>query len=124
MEAKAILKYARIAPRKARRVVDLIRGKQVEEALHILKFLPQHASLSIDKLVRSAVANAEELKAGDIDTLRISQAFVDHGPAFKRIKAGPMGRGMKRKKHTSHITIVLSGVVKKKAVQEQAKAKA
>ncbi|MBI5196991.1 MAG: 50S ribosomal protein L22 [Nitrospirae bacterium] len=109
METKAVLRYARVAPRKARRVVDLIRGKQVGEALHILKFLPQHASPIVDKLVRSAVANAEQQKLGDVDTLRITRACVDHGPAFKRIKAGPMGRGMRRKKHTSHITIVISG---------------
>ena len=109
METRAVLKYARIAPRKVRQVVDLIRGKQVGEALHILKFLPQHASPIVDKLVRSAVANAEQQKIGDLDTLKITKACVDHGPAFKRIKAGPMGRGMRRKKHTSHITIVLSG---------------
>jgi large subunit ribosomal protein L22 len=109
IEAKAIHRYARVAPRKARRVLDLIRGKHVEEALNILKFLPQHASLLIGKVVRSAVANAEQKKAGDIDTLVIAKATVDQGPAFKRVKAGPMGRGMKRKKMTSHITVVLHG---------------
>jgi large subunit ribosomal protein L22 len=110
MEAKAVLKFARVTPRKARLVIDLIRGKQVGEALHILKFLPQHASPIVDKLVRSAVANAEQQKIGDLDTLRITKACVDHGPAFRRFKAGPMGRGMRRKKHTSHITIILSGL--------------
>ncbi|MBI4714948.1 MAG: 50S ribosomal protein L22 [Nitrospirae bacterium] len=114
MEAKAILRYARVAPRKARRVVDVIRGKRVEEALHILKFLPQHVALSIGKVVRSAVANAEQGKVGDVDTLRITQAYVDQGPAFKRSKAGPMGRGMPRKKFTSHITVILKGEQGKK----------
>lgn len=108
MEARAILKYARVTPRKARRVMDLVRGKEVGEALSILKFLPQHASFIIEKVLRSAIANAKQKNIGDIDDLRVSEAYVDQGPAIKRFKAGPMGRAMRRKKFMSHITMVLS----------------
>ncbi|MCC6543382.1 MAG: 50S ribosomal protein L22 [Nitrospirae bacterium] len=110
MESKAILRYARVAPRKARRVMNLVRGKNVGEALNILKFLPQHASFTIDKVLKSAIANARQKNIGDVDELVISSAFVDHGPALKRFKAGPMGKGMSRKKHMSHITVVLSTI--------------
>ncbi len=108
MDARAILRYARVAPRKARRVMNLVRGKDVGEALNILKFLPQHASFTIDKVLKSAIANAKQKNIGDVDDLVISSAFVDHGPALKRFKAGPQGRAMARKKHMSHITVVLS----------------
>ena len=76
MEAKAILRYARLAPRKGRRVIDLVRGKDVGEALTILKFLPQHASFVIEKVLRSALANARQKNIGDVDDLVVSQAFV------------------------------------------------
>lgn len=108
MEARAILRYARVAPRKARRVIDLVRGKEVEEALTILRFLPQHASFTVEKVLRSAVANAKNRNIGDIDDLVVSKAYVDQGPALKRFKAGPMGRAMQRKKYMSHITMVLA----------------
>nr|AKQ01349.1 50S ribosomal protein L22, large subunit ribosomal protein L22 [uncultured Nitrospirae bacterium Rifle_16ft_4_minimus_16961] len=108
MEARAILRYARLAPRKGRRVIDLVRGKDVGEALTLLKFLPQHASFIIEKVLRSAIANAKQKNIGDIDDLVVSQAYVDPGPALKRFKAGPMGRAMQRKKCMSHITMVLS----------------
>ncbi len=108
MEAKAILRYARMTPRKGRRVIDLVRGKDVGEALTILKFLPQHASFIIEKVLRSALANAKQKNIGDVDDLIVSQAYVDQGPALKRFKAGPMGRAMTRKKYMSHITMVLA----------------
>ncbi len=108
MEATAILRYGRVAPRKARKVIDLVRGKDVGEAISILKFLPQHASILIEKVLRSAIANARQKNIGDIDDLVVSQAYVDPGPALKRFKAGPMGRAMQRKKCMSHITMVLS----------------
>ncbi len=108
MESKAILRYARVAPRKARRVINLVRGKNVGEALSILKFLPQHASFTIDKVLKSAIANAKQKNIGDVDDLVISSAYVDHGPALKRFTSGPMGRAMRRKRHMSHITLVLS----------------
>lgn len=108
MEARAILRYTRVAPRKARRVIDLVRGKDAGEALTILKFLPQHASFIIEKVLRSAIANAKQKNIGDIDELVLSKAYVDQGPALKRFKAGPMGRAMSRKRYMSHITMVLS----------------
>lgn len=108
MEATAILRYARVAPRKARKVIDLVRGKDVGEAISILKFLPQHSSFIIEKVLRSAIANAKQKNVGDIDELVVAQAYVDQGPALKRFKAGPMGRGMPRKKFMSHITMVLT----------------
>ncbi|MDD5435235.1 MAG: 50S ribosomal protein L22, partial [Nitrospira sp.] len=94
MEATAILRYARVAPRKARKVMDLVRGKDVGEAISILKFLPQHASFLIEKVLRSAIANAKQKNIGDVDELMVSEAYVNQGPALKRFKAGPMGRAM------------------------------
>jgi large subunit ribosomal protein L22 len=114
MEARAILRYARVTPRKGRRVIDLVRGKDVGEALTILKFLPQHASFLIEKVLRSAIANARQKNIGDVDDLIVSAAYVDQGPALKRFKAGPMGRAMKRKKYMSHITMVLAPKTKAK----------
>ena len=107
MESKAILRYARVAPRKAKGYKSC-SWEKVGEALNILKFLPQHASFTIDKVLKSAIANAKQKEIGDIDDLVISSAYVDHGPALKRFTAGPMGRAMRRKKHMSHITVVLS----------------
>ena len=114
MEARAIHRYARVTPRKARLVIDLVRGKGVGEALSILKFSPQHASFIIEKVLRSAVANAKQKNIGDIDELVVSKAHVDQGPALKRFKAGPMGRAMKRKKFMSHITMIVAPKVKGK----------
>ncbi len=108
MEAMAKLRYARVAPRKARKVMDLVRGQDVGEAINILKFLPQHASFLIEKVLRSAIANAKQKNIGDVDELKVAEAFVDQGPALKRFKAGPMGRAMTRKKYMSHITMVLA----------------
>ena len=106
-EARAVLRYARVTPRKARQIVDLIRGRRVEEALQILQFIPRRAAPMVAKLLRSAIANAEQKNLGDVDELVVAQAYVDQGPALKRYKAGPMGRAMPRKKYTSHITVVL-----------------
>ena len=102
------MRYARLAPRKGRRVIDLVRGKDVGEALTLWKILPQHDYFNIEKVLRSAIANAKQKNIGDIDDLVVSQAYVDPGPALKRFKAGPMGRAMQRKKCMSHITMVLS----------------
>ncbi len=113
MEAMAKLRYARVAPRKARKVMDLVRGQDVGEAINILKFLPQHASFLIEKVLRSAIANAKQKNIGDVDELKVAEAFVDQGPALKRFKAGPMGRAMTRKKYMSHITMVLAPKVSK-----------
>jgi large subunit ribosomal protein L22 len=107
MEAKAVTRYVRIAPRKARLVTELIKGKPVEEALTILKFVPKKAARLVDKTLRSAVANAEQNPNIDVDTLYIKRIFVDGGPTMKRWRARAMGRATKIIKRTSHITVIL-----------------
>jgi large subunit ribosomal protein L22 len=109
MEAKAVLRYVRVAPRKARLVVDLIRGKSAEEALTILKFTTRHAARVIEKVLKSAVANASQKEMGDVDTLWVSRALVDGGPVMKRMQPRAMGRANIIRKRTSHITLILSG---------------
>ena len=108
-EAKAVLRFVRVAPRKARAVVDLIRGQQVVQALAVLKFTPRAAAKVVEKLVRSAVANAEQKELGDAESSRISKAFVDCGPTYKRFHARAMGRASSIHKRTSHITIIVEG---------------
>ncbi|HHU69494.1 MAG TPA: 50S ribosomal protein L22 [Thermoanaerobacterales bacterium] len=107
MEARAVARYVRIAPRKVRIVLDLIRNKDVDEALAILKFTPKAASPIVYKLVNSAAANAEHNYNMNRDNLYISQAYADQGPTLKRFKARAMGRAGMIRKRTSHITIVL-----------------
>lgn len=106
-EAKAILRFVRIAPRKARMIVALIRGQQVPQALATLKYTPRAAAKVVEKLLRSAVANAEQKELGDADGMRISKAYVDCGPTYKRFRARSMGRANAVHKRTSHITIVV-----------------
>jgi large subunit ribosomal protein L22 len=106
MQARAILKYARITPTKARKVINVIRGKQAGEALLILKYMPHRGARIIEKVLRSALANAEQKNPRvDIDNLKIVKAFVDQGPMMKRIEERAMGRANIIKKKTSHITI-------------------
>ncbi|HEY5593955.1 MAG TPA: 50S ribosomal protein L22 [Nitrospiria bacterium] len=107
-EAKAILRFVRVAPRKARLVVDLIRGHQVGEAFNILKFTPRSASRVVEKVLKSAVANAENLEIGDPDDLWVTRVYVDGGPVLKRFRARSMGRANPIKKRTSHITVVVA----------------
>ena len=118
MEAKAQLRYLRMSPMKARRVVDLIRGKKTSEALDILRFAPQAASEPVYKLVQSAIANArEKAKAEgerfDERELVVSTAFVDEGPTMKRIQARAQGRAFQIRKRTSHVTVVVATPKKK-----------
>jgi large subunit ribosomal protein L22 len=108
MEATATAKHIRITPRKARQVIDLIRGKMVGDARSILSFTPLHAARIVKKVLDSAVANAEQKKLGDVDTLKVAKAYVSQGVAMKRMQARAMGRGNMIKKRTSHITLVLS----------------
>ena len=113
MEAIAKVRNIRITPQKARRVVNLIRGKQATEALGILKFAPQAASEPIYKLVAAAVANAKVKgeNAGaviDEDDLVISEAFVDEGVTLKRFRPRAQGRAFRINKRTSHITVVVA----------------
>lgn len=108
MQAKAVARTVRIAPRKARLVVDLIRGKQVGEAVAILKHTPKAASPIVEKVLKSAVANAEHNYEMDVNNLVITQAYVNEGPTLKRFRPRAMGRASQINKRTSHITIVLS----------------
>jgi large subunit ribosomal protein L22 len=108
MEAKAVARYIRIAPRKVRLVVDLIRGKQVGEALAILKHTPKAASPVVEKLLKSAIANAEHNYEMDPNKLVVGKVFVDQGPTLKRFRPRAMGRASRIHKRTSHITVVLN----------------
>ncbi len=107
MQSKAILRYARLTPRKARRVVDLVRGKNAGEALLALKFMPYRGAHYVAKVLRSAIANAEQ-KNADAEKMRIQSVFVDEGPVMKRMEPRSMGRANTIKKRMSHITILLS----------------
>jgi len=107
MEVKAVTRYVRISPRKARLVTELIKGKPVEEALTILRFVPKKAARLVDKTLRSALANAEQNPNIDVDTLYIKRIFVDGGPTMKRWRARAMGRATKILKRSSHITVIL-----------------
>ncbi|WP_400164654.1 50S ribosomal protein L22 [Brevibacillus sp. TJ4] len=108
MEAKAVARNIRIASRKVRLVVDLIRGKQVGEALAILKHTPKAASPVVEKLLKSAIANAEHNYEMDPNNLVVSKIFVDQGPTLKRFRPRAQGRASRIHKRTSHITVVLN----------------
>ncbi|MCL6634689.1 MAG: 50S ribosomal protein L22 [Peptococcaceae bacterium] len=107
MEARAIAKYIRISPRKVRQVVDLIRGKKVDEALAILRYTPKRAAEAVTKVVKSAAANAENNLQMDRDELFIKACYVDQGPTLKRYQARAMGRADILRRRTSHITVVV-----------------
>ena len=113
MEAKAKARFVRVTPQKARRVVDLIRGKQAGEAVAVLKFAPQAAAEPVLKTVQSAVANAVEgakrnSERLDESDLFISEVFVDEGPTLKRFHPRAQGRASQILKRTSHITVVVT----------------
>ena len=107
-EVKATAKYIRIAPRKVRIVMNLVRGKSVADALAILKFTPKVGADAVEKVLRSAIANAEDNFDMDVDRLFISSAFVDQGPTLKRIHPRSRGQAFKILKHTSHITVAVN----------------
>lgn len=107
-QAKAIARTVRIAPRKVRLVVDLIRGKQIGEAVAILRHTPKAASPVVEKVLKSAVANAEHNYDLDVNNLVISEVFVDEGPTLKRFRPRAQGRASAINKRTSHITLVVS----------------
>jgi len=118
MEATATLKYLKASPQKVRLVVDLVRGKRVEEALSILRFTRKSCAKDLEKLVRSAVANAQNREAGaDVDDLVVSRIYVNEGPREKRIQPAPMGRAYQVQKRKAHITVHVSDEVK--AVNER-----
>ena len=110
MESKAALRYLRIAPRKVRLVGELVRGQPVGKALAILRYTPKAASKPIEKLLRSAIANAEDLSKGqvDVDRLVVRRFLVDQGPTMRRFMPRAMGRANRVNKKTSHVTVVLS----------------
>ena len=107
MEAKAILRYARISPRKVKIVIDLIRNKPVGEAMGILKNTPKAASEILIKLLNSATANATANHNMDVEKLYVAETYANPGPILKRIMPRAQGRAFRIKKRTSHITIVL-----------------
>lgn len=107
MEAKAIAKTVRIAPRKVRLVVDLVRGKSVAEAAAILRLTPKASSVVVEKVLKSAAANAVNNLKMDKSLLYVKEAFVDEGPTLKRYLPRAKGSGNRILKRTSHITIVL-----------------
>lgn len=107
MEARAIARYVRVSPRKARLVVDLVRGKSVADATNILRFTQRAAAEPVAKVLASAAANAEHNLKVKPETLFVSQAFVDEGPTIKRIRPRAQGRAFRIRKRSSHITIVV-----------------
>lgn len=111
MEAKSIHKYIGTSPRKMRLVIDLIRGKSVDQAIEILHFSPKHSSADAVKVLRSAVSNLmnkDENTKHEVSDLFVKEAFVNQGPTLKRISAAPMGRAYKIRKRSNHVTIVVA----------------
>jgi len=106
MEARTRAKYVRTAPRKIRLIGDMIRGKKVEDASNLLRFTPKRAARLVEKVLKTAVANAENSDM-DTDNLFVSTVYVDQGPTLKRWRARAMGRAVMIRRKTSHITIVL-----------------
>lgn len=108
MEVRAVAKYVRISPLKVRKLVGAVKGKPVEAGLNILKFMPQKAAGIVEKTMRSAVANADQVGGMDVDALVIRNIIVDQGPSLKRFRARARGRGARILKRTSHITVILA----------------
>lgn len=106
--AKAVAKSVRIAPRKVRLVIDLIRGKNVAEAVSILRFSTRGASEEVGKVLNSAIANAEHNFDLDVEDLYVSEAYVDEGPTLKRFRPRAQGSASPINKRTSHITVIVS----------------
>ena len=108
MEVKAVAQYIRISPQKVRLVIEAVKGKQVEDGLDILRFMPQKAAHILEKVIRSAVANADQYPDIDIDSLVIRNITADQGPTLKRFRARARGRGTRILKRTTHITVILA----------------
>ena len=106
-KAVATLKYARISSRKVKIVADLIRGKDVDEALAIVKFTPKASSEIIEKLLKSAMANAENNHGMNVSNLYVAEIYANQGPTLRRIRPAAKGSAVRIRKRTSHITIVL-----------------
>ena len=111
MEAKATHRYIGSSPRKMRLVIDLIRGKSVDQAIEILHFSPKHPSKPAEKLLRSAVSNLmnkDDNTKHEVSDLFVKEAFVNQGPTIKRISPAPMGRAYRIRKRSNHVTIVVA----------------
>ncbi|MBN2202245.1 50S ribosomal protein L22 [bacterium] len=123
MEARAVAKYVRMSPQKVRKVVELIRGKSVNQAINALHFIPQAASRPVEKILRSAAANAVSREDGakiNPDDLIIREIRVDQGPSMKRNNPGPMGRASMLLKRSAHITVVVTDEKRKKNTAPEA----
>jgi large subunit ribosomal protein L22 len=124
VEVRAQLRFLRATPRKVRLVADLIRGKGVQEAVNILHLTNKHAAKDLEKLLKSAIANAENRdEPVDVDRLFVKEVMVDGGPSAKRFRPAPMGRGFRVLKRSSHVTLKLDtrkGQDETKAVENKA----
>lgn len=107
MEVKAKLRNSRVGSQKARIMADLVRGKDVNQALKLLAFMPQKPAALIKKLIESAVANAEQMKTVDVDTLYVKTLTVDMGPSLDRFRPRAQGRATPIKRKSSHINVIL-----------------
>lgn len=108
MQAKALHRYARISPQKARLIADMVRGQDVAQALEVLTFSTKKGAAMVLKVLESAIANAEHNEGADVDRLKVSTIMVDEGPVLKRFRARAKGRGARILKRTSHIQVVVS----------------
>ena len=118
MKADAKSKFARYSPTKVNQVLSLIRSKSVEKAMDVLRFSPKNAATLISKTLKSAVANAGRLKSAE--GLIVKECYVGQGPSLKRMRPGPMGRGMMYKRKMCHLTIVVDeGVIKKRKKEKK-----
>lgn len=108
MEVKATAKYMRISAQKIRRIVGAIKGKPAEAGINALKFMPQKSAGLVEKILRSAIANADQNAKMDVDSLVIKNIIVDEGPTLKRFRARARGRASRILKRTSHITVIVS----------------
>ncbi|MDO9566381.1 MAG: 50S ribosomal protein L22 [Candidatus Desulfaltia sp.] len=107
-EAKAVLKYVRISSQKVRMLIEAVKGKPVQAGLDILRFMPQKAANIIEKIIRSAAANADQNPDIDVDSLVIRNIIANQGPTLKRFRARARGRGTRILKRTTHITVILA----------------
>ena len=109
MEARAEARYIRISPQKARLVIDLIRGQQAGKAINILRSTNKRIAPTVEKVLRSAIANAENKSTDvDVDRLYVSEAYVNEGPRMKRIRPAPMGRAYRYQRRIAHIVVKVS----------------
>ncbi len=112
METKAVAKYVRTTPQKVRMIIGALKGKPVQAALNNLRFMPQKSAKLVEKVLRSAIANADHNAKLDVDALIVRNVFVDQGPVLKRFRARARGRGARILKRTSHITVIVADEAK------------